>query len=91
MLEEIINRKETTIIDVRTPEEFSQNHVEGSINIPLQEIPNRVEEVKSFSQPLVLCCAAGVRSEYACQYLSQMDIECYNGGSWQEVNALVKK
>jgi len=38
--------KNITIIDVRTPQEFAAGHVEGSINIPLQELPQRIEEIR---------------------------------------------
>lgn len=71
-----------TIVDVRTPEEFKSGHVTGSINIPLQEIPKRIEELKTIEAPLVLCCASGNRSGQASMYLSAQGIECYNGGSW---------
>ena len=46
-VEKIILNNEGTIVDVRTPEEFRGGHVAGSINIPLQEVPNRIEELKS--------------------------------------------
>jgi len=85
-LEKIIIEKQCTIIDVRTPGEFQGGNVEGSINIPLQEIPGRINEIKNLKQPLVLCCASGNRSERARQLLSQQNIECWNGGSWLNVN-----
>ncbi|MBK7148682.1 MAG: rhodanese-like domain-containing protein [Bacteroidetes bacterium] len=75
-----------TIIDVRTPGEFMGGHVAGSINIPLQEIPDRVEEIKTLTQPIVLCCASGNRSGQATHFLKQHGIDCSNGGSWLEVN-----
>lgn len=78
--------KATTIVDVRTPEEFMSGHVTGSINIPLQEIPQRLEELKKMKAPLVLCCASGNRSGQAQRYLSTLGIECSNGGSWLDVN-----
>ena len=71
-----------TIIDVRTSAEFISGHVDGSINVPLHEIMDRLEELKSFSQPLVLCCASGSRSGQATVYLRHYGIECENGGSW---------
>jgi len=83
---EIIKEKEGTIVDVRTPMEFSGGNAEGSINIPLQELDKRIEELKSLKQPLVLCCASGGRSGQATQYLKQQGIECFNGGSWLDVN-----
>jgi rhodanese-related sulfurtransferase len=85
-MEKIIAENQGTIVDVRTYAEFMGGHVADSINIPLNEIPERLEEVKKLKAPLVLCCASGGRSGQAHQYLSQFGIECYNGGSWLEVN-----
>ena len=42
-----------SIVDVRTIEEFTMGHVLGSINIPLQELEWRVEELKALSQPII--------------------------------------
>jgi rhodanese-related sulfurtransferase len=78
--------KQQTIIDVRTPEEFSGGNVRGSINIPLHEIPDRLSELKAISAPIVLCCASGGRSGQATAYLKQHGINCVNGGSWLDVN-----
>jgi rhodanese-related sulfurtransferase len=85
-IETIIKEKKGTIVDVRTTEEFNGGNVLGSINIPLQEIDKRINELKSFKQPLVLCCASGGRSGQATQYLLQQGFECFNGGSWLDVN-----
>jgi len=74
-----------TIVDVRTPEEFASGCVEGSLNIPLQALPARVDEFKEMKSPLILCCASGNRSGQAKAYLKSMGIECENGGSWLEV------
>lgn len=78
-----------TIIDVRTPMEFMGGHVAGSINIPLNEIPQRVEEIKKMESPIVLCCASGGRSGQATSFLRSMGIDCTNGGSWLDVNGMV--
>lgn len=74
-----------TIIDVRTPGEFLGGSVAGSINIPLQEIQQRLEEIKSLQQPIILCCASGTRSGQATIFLQNLGIECENGGSWYDV------
>jgi phage shock protein E len=74
------------VIDVRTPSEFMGGHVAGSINIPLQEIQQRVDEIKKMQQPIILCCASGNRSGQATQYLQSLGIDCENGGSWLDVN-----
>ena len=76
-----------TIIDVRTHAEYSGGHVAGSINIPLQEIAERVEEVKAMPQPILFCCASGMRSGQATQYCTSLGVDCENGGGWLEVNA----
>jgi rhodanese-related sulfurtransferase len=85
-LENIIKEKKGTIVDVRSHEEFMGGHVVGSINIPLQTITDRMEELKNLTMPLILCCASGNRSGQAQHYLSQHGLDCYNGGSWLDVN-----
>lgn len=85
-IEAIIKEKKGIVIDVRTPQEYMGGHVVGSINIPLQQIPEKLEEIKNYTAPIILCCASGGRSGNAHQYLSQQGIECYNGGSWLDVN-----
>ena len=85
-LEKIISENQGTIVDVRTNGEFMGAHVADSINIPLNEIPQRIAEFQQLITPVILCCASGNRSEQAQQFLSQHGIECYNGGSWFDVN-----
>ncbi|WP_339654572.1 rhodanese-like domain-containing protein [Flavobacterium frigidarium] len=80
-VEEIIKKDLGTIIDVRSYGEFMGGHVVDSINIALNEVPERLEEIKNLKMPLILCCASGNRSGQAQQLLSQQGIECYNGGS----------
>jgi phage shock protein E len=76
-----------TIVDVRTPAEFMGGHVVGSINIPLQEVPDRVEDLRRMARPLVLCCASGNRSGQATYFLEQHGLDqVYNGGGWLQVN-----
>ena len=83
---EDINLKEATIIDVRTPGEFSMGNVQGSVNIPLDQVPHKVEEFKNMKKPLVLCCASGNRSGQAVQFLESNGIgNIYNGGGWNMV------
>ena len=84
-IENIIREKQGTIVDVRTVGEFEGGHAADSINIPLQDIPAKIEELKKLKSPLVLCCASGNRSEQAFRYLSQQGIESINGGSWLDV------
>ena len=64
-----------TVVDVRTYSEFSGGNVAGSVNIPLNEIPEKIEELKAMEAPLILCCASGMRSGQTHNYLSQLGIE----------------
>lgn len=75
------------VVDVRTPGEFSAGHADGSINIPLKEVQNRLDEIRAMNQPIVLCCASGVRSGKAMNLLRAEGIECDNAGSWKSVQA----
>jgi rhodanese-related sulfurtransferase len=84
-IETMIIEGKATIIDVRSHGEFMGGHVAGSVNIPLQEIPDRIEEFKNMKN-IVLCCASGNRSGQATMYLRQNGIDCKNGGSWLDVN-----
>lgn len=85
----LIKENKGSIVDVRTRGEFSGGHVAGSINIPLNEIPQRLEELEKLEAPLILCCASGMRSGQAENFLSSKGFECHNAGSWLEVNFLV--
>lgn len=85
-IEKVLKERSGIIVDVRTPQEFRGGHVTDSINVPLQEIRERLAELKNLKKPLILCCASGNRSGQAVQFLMQQGIECFNGGSWLELN-----
>lgn len=85
-IETLLKENQGVIVDVRSYGEFQGGSVADSINIPLNEIPERIEEIKKLKNPLILCCASGNRSGQAQHFLSQYGIECYNGGSWLDVN-----
>jgi rhodanese-related sulfurtransferase len=87
-IEKLIKEQNAKVIDVRSHGEYMSGNVQGSINIPLQEIPQRIEDIKALNTPVILCCASGNRSGQAHHFLSQHGIECYNGGSWYDVNAI---
>jgi len=77
------------IVDVRTPQEFDQGKIPGSINIPVNRISSQLDRLKTMDRPIVVCCASGMRSGMAKTILKKAGIkEVYNGGSWQ---SLLKK
>ena len=50
------------LVDVRTPAEYRSGHIEGAVNIPLQEIDGRLDDFGSKEEPIVLYCRSGARS-----------------------------
>lgn len=77
------------ILDVRTPMEFREGHVKGSINIPLQELTSRYNEIKKQNKPVIACCRSGARSGSAATFLNGKGIDTINGGPWQTVDGFV--
>ena len=67
------------IVDVRTPAEFSEGSIENSINIPLNEIENRISEFKN-KPAVIVFCRSGSRSAMARTILAKYQIQnLYNG------------
>ena len=73
--------KKASLVDVRTPGEYLEGHYPGAINIPLNELPYRLEEFKELKTPIVAYCRSGSRSGMAVSLLKQNGFsEVYNGG-----------
>ena len=74
------------IIDVRTPHEFDQGKIPGSINIPVDRISTQIDRIQKMNKPVILCCASGMRAGIAKSTLKRADIkDVYNGGGWQSL------
>ncbi len=82
------------LIDVRTPEEYASGLIAGAINIPVEQIAQRLSEVPK-DQPVVLYCHSGNRSHQAAQILEGADYaQIYDLGGisqWQSVGMPVQK
>jgi phage shock protein E len=71
--------------------EFAGGNVQGSINIPLNEVPHKIDQFKNMSKPVVLCCLSGARSGQATMFLLQNGVDqVHNGGAWATVNMFKK-
>jgi phage shock protein E len=79
-------KKGAVIIDVRTKTEYQQGHVEGSKNIPLNEIKLKLDTIRKWNKPVVTVCRSGSRSALAKNLLKTAGIEVYNGGAWTSIN-----
>ncbi len=79
------------IIDVRTPGEFSQGNIKGSVNIPLNTLQNKLSKLKDKSKPIITCCASGMRSASAKGILNSNGYtEVHNGGGWMSLQNKIK-
>ena len=54
--------KGALLLDVRTPGEFAGGHIEGAVNIPVQELGQRLAELGDKDRPIVVYCRSGKRS-----------------------------
>jgi len=70
------------IIDVRSPQEFDNGHIQGSKNIPVNVIQRELNTIKKWGKPIITVCQSGARSGMAKSALKAAGVEVYNGGSW---------
>lgn len=79
-----------TILDVRTAEEYSQGHVRGAVNIPVDDIEARQAELAPFKDgPVIVYCRTGpraLRAIAALRALGFTDVAHLEGGmaAWVE-------
>jgi phage shock protein E len=80
MKEMLKTNRNIIIIDVRTEEEYQDNHIPGAINIPLQDIKEKIGRVvESKNEVIIVYCEYGGRSRKACNKLEKMGyVNVYN-------------
>lgn len=84
--------KQATLVDVRTPEEFSADHVTSAINIPLHQVAQRIKEFREMDKPIIAYCRSGNRSGMAISILKQNGIQdAINGGSINDLKKAARK
>lgn len=66
-----------TLVDARTPREYARGHADGFVNIPVDELRERLGEIGR-GKPVYVMCQSGLRSYLACRILAQNGFECYN-------------
>ncbi len=70
LAEQMLAGADMTIVDVRTPQEWQAGHIEGSTNIPLNRLSQRLDEIATEGQ-LVIHCQGGYRSSIAASLLQR--------------------
>lgn len=87
------------IVDVRTPEEFAEGHIENSVNINFNDenfLKNITELERDKTKPIFLYCRSGRRSGLAAEQISEMGFKTVfdlEGGivNWEKNNQPVIK
>ena len=96
-LTQMINRGKTTIVDVRSSEEFAAGHLRDAKHIPLADLGARIGELdKSKTRTVVMVCQTGARSDKAARQLQAAgfeDVHSLEGGlaAWTAAGLPVTK
>jgi rhodanese-related sulfurtransferase len=94
---QLINRGKTTVVDVRSAEEFAKGHLRDAKNIPLADLAARIGELdKAKARSVVVVCQTGARSDKAVRRLAAAgfgDVVSLDGGlaAWQAAGLPVAK
>ena len=91
-IKEIVMDDETLLVDVRMPEEFSaQTASDKAINIPLAELENNLDTIKSHKK-VVVFCNKGRQADQAMEILLKNGLtNVYDGSTWQNVRAIIQE
>ena len=95
LAEELASPNPPLVLDIRAPREWSTKHLSGSINLPLSQLQQRIEEVPR-DRRIAIHCAGGYRSSIAVSILNQHGItnliELAGGiAAWEAVNLPVQQ
>ena len=78
-----------TLLDTRTPQEYAGGHIDGFVNIPVDELRERLGELDR-GKPAYVICQSGLRSYIACRILSENGFDCYNfSGGFRFYDAVI--
>jgi rhodanese-related sulfurtransferase len=82
-------REGATVIDVRTPQEFAEQHLDCALNLPLESLPSDLGRLPAGT--LLLHCKSGMRSNMATRLLKKHGVErVYNLGSFHRAKQIVE-
>ncbi len=78
-----------TLLDARTAGEFARGHIEGFVNIPVDELRERLAEIEK-GKPVYVICQSGLRSYIACRILEGQGYQAYNfSGGFRFYDAVI--
>lgn len=77
------------LLDVRTPQEFAEGFVKGSVNIPLDKVATQLATFKK-QENIIVFCRSGNRSAQAKAILNQHGVSnVTNGGTWHNIQQVI--
>lgn len=80
-----------TLLDTRTQGEYARGHVDGFINIPVDDLRESLENIDK-SKPVYVMCQSGLRSYIACRILAGEGFDCYNfSGGYRFYENIIKE
>ena len=88
-LDELATPGDSLLVDVRMPVEVAQGGIPGAVNIPVDDLRARVQELPK-DRELRVFCAVGLRGYVACRILSQLGCRCRNLSGGYRVYSLWK-
>ena len=85
-------QKKAYIIDVRSPQEYRDGHIQQAVNIPLELIAKNIDKIKKMDKPIITCCQTGGRSRRAKNILKRNGlVDVYNGKGWVGLKDLIRE
>ncbi len=76
---ELEKRSDVLLLDVRTPMEYKFGHFKNAVNIPVDSLRERLNELEKYKdKPIYINCHSGLRSYIALRILQQEGFDCYN-------------
>ena len=79
------------LLDTRTPYEVMNGKIDGFVNIPLDELRGRLDEIPK-DRPIYVHCHSGLRSYLACRILTGNGYDCYNlAGGWRLYESVINE
>ena len=71
-LAEHLEHTSPLLLDVREPWEFDICHIEGSVNLPMAQIPQSMQRFQDATEIIVIC-HHGIRSQHVIQFMQQQN------------------
>ncbi len=87
--QEILDKNNYIIVDVRTKEEYDTGHIKDSINIPVDDIESRINELDK-NKTILVYCRSGRRSTTAYNILKDKGYKSYNLGAYESITKFEK-